>query len=136
MQNNNWFNMETTVSIGDINYGNHMGNERFLLLFQEVRIRFLERHGLSEQNAGEGCGLIMTEATVKYLAQVFRGEQLLVRVRAAETGKARFTLEYEVLKTADQTLAARGSTTLTAYDYERAKVSRLPRPLMQALGIS
>ena len=32
------FSVNYKVTISDINYGGHMGNERALLLFQQVRI--------------------------------------------------------------------------------------------------
>ena len=42
------FSTQLTVGIGDINYGGHVGNDRFLLFFQEARLRFLAGFGMSE----------------------------------------------------------------------------------------
>lgn len=126
------FSTRLTVTIGDVNYGGHVGNEVFLLFFQEARLRFLAQWGWSEKDIG-GAALIMTEASVKYLAQLGHGDELDVRVSVAELKGLRFTLAYEVLKT-DGTKAATGTTKLCAFDYTTGKVARLPDAFAGKLG--
>lgn len=59
-----------TVQIGDINYGGHAGNERYLLFAQETRLRFLETIGCSEMKFGD-YGLVLAEATLEYFHELF-----------------------------------------------------------------
>ena len=40
------------VTVGDINYGGHMGNERALVAFHQGRIAWLNSMGYSELNIG------------------------------------------------------------------------------------
>ena len=53
------------VRIGDINYGNHVGNDAFVLLIHEARIQWLQQNGFSEIDAG-GAGLIMADLEIEY----------------------------------------------------------------------
>ncbi len=114
------------VGIGDINYGGHMGNDRFLTLFQEARLRFLASLGGSEKEIGGGIGLIMSEAHVFFKAEAFWGEELEVAVKVADLQEVRFSLEYEVVRPADGRQVAAGSTRLVAFDYARRRVTRIP----------
>jgi 4-hydroxybenzoyl-CoA thioesterase len=63
------------VQIGDINYGGHVGNERYLLFAQETRLRFLRAIGHSEVHFGE-FGLVLTESHVEYFNELFHGDSL------------------------------------------------------------
>ncbi len=123
------------VGIGDINYGGHMGNDRFLTLFQEARLRFLASLGGSEREIGDGVGLTMSEAHVFYRAEVFWGEELEVRVKVSDLKEARFTLDYEVVRPGDGRVVASGSTRMVAFDYARRRVSRIPEEFRRRLAV-
>ena len=60
------FTFNYTIKQEDLNYGNHVGNERALLFFQWAREEFLRANNLSETDIGDGSGFIQTEATVQY----------------------------------------------------------------------
>jgi acyl-CoA thioester hydrolase len=120
------FEASFPVRIGDINYGGHMGNDRFLLLFQDARLLFLQSLGCSEADIGGGVGLIMSEARLRFKAEAFYGETLSVRVGITNLRETRFTLVYEVHKVPDGTLVATGSTELVGFDYGARRVRRLP----------
>ena len=122
------------VTIGDINYGQHMGNDRFLTFFHEARLGFLETLGASEASIEGATGLIMTEATVKYLAQVARGDELAIRVTVEDIAKASFTLAYEAVRKSDGRTVASGRTALCAFDYAKNRIARLPEAFITALA--
>ena len=114
-----------TVRIGDINYGGHVANDRYLLFFHDARIQFLESLGFSEKDIG-GAGLIMSDAYVRYKAEVFYGEELAVGVAATEMEGSRFKLEYEVERASDSKVVAAGYTTMVAFDYAARRVAKIP----------
>lgn len=126
MNDNYKFQTTFVVRIGDINYGGHMGNDKFLLLFQDARIRFLAVKGFSETNIGEQIGLIMNEAYIRYLAEVFFGDELKVGVRITELTDIRFKFEYEVIRTSDHKIVATGHTGMVAFNYEKRKIAKIP----------
>ena len=126
------FTAEFDVRVGDINYGGHMGKDKFLLLFHDARMLYLESLGCSEADIG-GVGLIMNEAHVNYKAEVFLRDRLRVGVRAAEIGGTRFRLEYRVERAADGALAATGYTGMVAFDYANRRVAKIPEKFRAAI---
>ena len=71
------FQTSLTVQVSDINYGGHVGNERYLLFAQETRMRFLSTIGCSEQHFGP-FGLVLTEAHVEFFHELFHGNTIRI----------------------------------------------------------
>ena len=103
-----------------------MGNDKALLLFHDARIRFLETLGASEKDLGNGNGIILTEAHVQYLKEVFLHDVLQASVSVSKLSTASFVLDYSFVRMADGAEVIKGYTKILAYDYERSKVARLP----------
>jgi len=110
-----------------------MGNDKYLLLFQDARIRFLEWLGFSERAIGDGTGVIMSEAHLNFRVELFLSDRLTVAVRPAKIGASRFVLEYEVRRDGEETAAATGTTTLAAFDYQKRRITRIPASFRRAL---
>ncbi len=121
------FTMSYKVAISDINYGGHMGNDKSLALFHEARIAFLNSLGYLEMNIGEGLGIIMKDAHVDYLAEVFHGDDLIIKVKLGEQKGLLFQLDYEVFRESDAIMVFSGSTGILAFDYIKRKVARTPQ---------
>jgi len=127
------FSLELDVRVGDVNYGQHLGNDRVLLLAQEVRVRWLKSLGASEASVEDGVGLLMTDAALVYLGQAFMGDVLRGELSVTEVGRAGFVLLYRFTRPADGREIARVRTGLVAYDYTRQKIARLPAVFRAAL---
>lgn len=119
-----------TVTIGDINYGRHLGNDRALVIFQDARIRFLHSLGFSERNIGEDKGIVVVEVGCRYLRQIFLHEELDVQVTVAELQGKRCNLDYAVIRKSDGQKVISGFTVMLAYDYESCKAVQLPEPFL------
>lgn len=126
------FTASYTVTIGDINYGRHLGNDRALVIFQEARIRYLESFGLSEGNIGEGKGLVVVEAGCRYLREVFLHDELEIRVSLGEVQGKKATFMFEVTRKSDGQQVLSGFTAILAFDYSLRKVVELPEPFLAA----
>ncbi len=120
------FSARFGVRVGDINYGGHMGNDRYLLLFHDARLQFLASLGASEKDIGDGAGLIMSEAHVSFKAEVFLGDELTVAVWPRDVQGSRFLLDYTVERVSDGAIAATGYTRMVAFDYGLRRVCRIP----------
>jgi acyl-CoA thioester hydrolase len=121
------FRASFPIRISDINYGGHMGNDRFLSLFHDARLQFLKSLGLSERDIGGGTSLIMSEAHIRFRAEAFYGDSLTVLVTVSDLKDTRFVLEYAVSKDGGETPVATGYTVMVGFDYERRRVCRLPK---------
>lgn len=129
------FEAEYCVTIGDINYGGHLGNERALVIFQDARIRFLKSLGFSEGSIGEGTGIIMVESGVRYRREVFLHDELVVTVIVSEMKEKKFTFQYEIVRVSDGKLVMSGFTTFLAFDYDTRKVAKIPDQFMERIAL-
>lgn len=121
------FSTEMEVSIGDINYGGHLGNDKFLVLFQEARLRYLDQFGFSEMSIGEDVSLIMSQAQVNFKAEAFWGDRLKILVRISHLEKIRFTFDYLIIKDEGaEVIVATGFTKMVGFNYKERKVKKLP----------
>ena len=118
------FKFNYTIKQEDLNYGNHVGNERALLFFQWTRESFLRQNNLSESNIGDGSGFIQVEATVQYKKQLFLNQKIEVRITKIEIKGLKIIFEHEIYS--GQDLAIIGTVTVLAYNYEEQKVKKVP----------
>ena len=109
----------------DINYGGHVGNERALVFFQMVRIKFFESLGLSELNIGDGIGVIQRNSYVEYNKELFLNDEITIKITKIELEKTKLNFHYEIYNQEDK-LAINGSTLLLAYNYEEKKLKKVP----------
>lgn len=119
------FSFLTTVSvrIGDVNYGNHLGNDAVLSLVHEARMQYLNSLGLTELDFG-GVGLIMADAAIEFKAEAFYGDVLTIAVAAAGFSRAGFDLYYKLTK--GDAVIALAKTGMICFDYKARRVSSVP----------
>ena len=66
------FKTEITVRVSDLNYGNHVGNDRVLTLMQEARTLFYRSLGFENEVKLEGSiGQIVSDVSIVYTAESF-----------------------------------------------------------------
>lgn len=118
------FSMPYVVRIVDVNYGGHVANSAVLNFFQDARIAYLQNlGGYSELDIGNQCGIILPEAHIKYLAEMFHGDALVIGARIKELGRSSFRMEYRIERSGKVT--AEGEMALVCFDYQSRKPRRL-----------
>jgi YbgC/YbaW family acyl-CoA thioester hydrolase len=118
------FTIPYSVRVADVNYGGHVANSAVLNFFQDARLAYLKAlGGYSEMHVGGGCGLILPEAHVKYLAEMFLGDELVIGVKIVEIGRSSFRMAYRIER--DGRATAEGETVLVCFDYAARKPRRL-----------
>ncbi|WP_051361181.1 thioesterase family protein [Desulfuromonas sp. TF] len=126
------FTIPYTVRVADVNYGGHVANSAVLNFFQDARISYLAHLGpFGELDIGEGCGIILPEARVSYLAEMFLGDRLEIGVRVTEVRKSAFVMEYRIEREGKP--MAEGTTGLVSFDYQSRRAKRLPGLFRQAI---
>jgi acyl-CoA thioester hydrolase len=127
------FTIPYAVRVADVNYGGHVSNAAVLSFFQDARIDYLAALGpYGELDIGGGRGIILPEAHVRYLAEMFLGDRLEIGVRIKEIRNSAFLLEYRIERNGQPT--AEGTTNLVAFDYQARKPCRLPTEFKQAIN--
>ncbi len=127
------FTIPYVVRVADVNYGGHVSNAAVLNFFQDARIAYLAGLGpFNELDIGEGRGIILPEAQVRYLAEMFLGDELQIGVRVTEIRNSAFVMEYRIERSGQPT--AEGTTALIAFDYQRRKACRLPAAFRSVLN--
>lgn len=123
------------VQITDLNYGNHLGNDRMLALLHEARVRMLNTHGMSEMEAG-GASLIMGESLVIYKGEAFYRDVLDISIWADDISAAAFDLLYRVttIRAGEEVLIAQAKTVMICFDYTARKTRRVTARLLQLFG--
>lgn len=127
------YSTSIVVQIGDINYGNHLANDALLRLTHEARLRWLANGGFSELDVG-GCGLIMADVAIEYLAQAFYGDVLVFEMGVGERTRAGFALYYSIKRQSDAQPIAKVKTGMVFFDYHTQKVCACPDNFALYLG--
>jgi acyl-CoA thioesterase FadM len=122
------------VRIGDINYGNHVGNDAFVSLIHEARLQWLQQNKFSEINAG-GTGLIMADLGIEFKKEAYYGEEILIEIGTGEIARVSFELYYQLSteRNQEKVLLAKAKTGMVCYNYELKKTVSVPESLQLIL---
>ena len=127
------FSTEIPIRIDDLNYGNHLGNDRVLTLAQEARVRLLARHGWKELDVA-GAGLIQVDAAVVYRAEGHYGMVLKVEVAVTDVRTRGCDFLFRLSDAATGKEIARVKTGVVFFDYVAHKVIHTPGPFRAAFA--
>lgn len=119
------FETDMPVRITDINYGGHVGNDRFLGLAHEARVLFLSSLGYTEKDiAGEA--LILADAAVVYKSQVFYGQTLRVEIAVDSFSAHGCSMYYRMTNKDTGQVAVLAKTGIVFLDYDTGKLGKVP----------
>ena len=103
-----------------------MGNDRFLTIMQEARLRWLNSLGfINEKEISPPVGLIVVDSAIQYKAEVFHGETLTLEISVGTITSRGFDLFYKILKQ-DKKIAALGKTGMLCMNYNEKAVVKIP----------
>ena len=122
------------VRIGDINYGNHLGNDSVLSIIHESRMQMLKQWSGNELNIA-GNSLIMADVMIAYKGEAFYGEQLTVSIFAEEVTDKSFDLLYHISTLRDGATKdiAHAKTGMICFDYNTRRIATITEELKTLL---
>jgi acyl-CoA thioesterase FadM len=122
------------VRIGDINYGNHVGNDAFVLLIHEARVQWLQQNNFTEIDI-HGAGLIMADLGIEFKKEAHYGEDILIEIGVGEISRVSFELYYQLSTDREGVtiLLAKAKTGMVCYDYQSKKTVSVPAILKKIL---
>ncbi len=128
------FQTEITVRVSDLNYGNHVGNDRVLKLMQEARTLFYRSLGFENEVKLEGSiGQIVSDAAIAYKAESFLGDILRFEIAVENFNKYGFDFFYRVSNKVTGKEVAHAKTGIVCFDYSKRKIASIPEVLMVKL---
>ncbi|MFQ5706014.1 MAG: acyl-CoA thioesterase [bacterium] len=127
------FSTEMRVRVTDLNYGGHLGNDKFLSLIHEARMRFLQQFGFSELNI-EGVGLVVVDAVVVYKCEVFLSEVLTFEVAVDGINRNGCDFFFKISSKASGREVARAKTGVVFFDFEKRRMVKTPQQFEAVFG--
>ena len=126
------FETSCTIRVTDLNYGNHLGNDKLLALVHQARIEFFEAIGASEKDFF-GTGVIMADSAIIYQSEGFLNNQVDVKIGVTELSKVGFELIYQFYNATTKKDLALVKTGMVCFNYETRKVESVPAHFIEKL---
>jgi len=120
------YSTQLDVRVTEINYGNHVGNDRMVSLLHEARLRYLREKGFGEFNIG-GIGIMVSDLVVTFSAESFVGDVLTFQVGVTDFNKYGCDFIYRVVNEALDKKVAEAKTGVVFFDYDERKIARIPK---------
>ncbi|MBL8785981.1 MAG: acyl-CoA thioesterase [Deltaproteobacteria bacterium] len=122
------------VAWGDMDAFQHVNNTRFFRYFEDARIAYFERTGVTDLSGTSGIGPILAHTAARFRAPITYPDDIQVGARVLGVGQHSFKMEYKVVSVAMHKVAATGTAVIVAYDYVEGRKSLLPDAWRRALG--
>jgi len=128
------FSYSFKIEENDINYANHMGNERILVLANTIRTKFFMHLNLPENDSETKFGTIVANHSIHYKNEGFLGDEISCGVGVNTITACSFDLVFHFIKNTGKTLAL-VRTGCVYYDYKERKIHALPQNFIQAFTV-
>jgi acyl-CoA thioester hydrolase len=125
--------VEIPVAWGDMDYFRHVNNIVFFRYFESARIEYLERIGFREIGEGSPVGPILSATGCRFRRPLTWPDVVRVGARVTGIGADRFDMEYRLVSSAQDAIAAEGTGTLVAFDYQANRKVPLPAEVRAAI---
>jgi len=127
------FQINQTVRITDINYGNHLDNAALVSFLHQARVDLFQQLGCRELDLGDGkTGIVVADLGVNFLGEGFLFDNILIECHVDDLTRKSFRIYYR-LSCNNQPIAL-AETGILAFDYTIRKIAPLPTPFLEALA--
>jgi acyl-CoA thioester hydrolase len=123
-----------TIRISDLNYGNHLSNDKVLAIAQEVRMMWLTGMQKSELDFF-GVSLIQGDAAIIYLSEGFYADEIDIELGVMDVSSSSFDLVYKMYNVSTNKDLALVKTRMVCYDYNQRKVQPLPEDFKRKIKL-
>ncbi|WP_282630544.1 acyl-CoA thioesterase [Empedobacter sedimenti] len=125
------FTATIPVRITDLNYGNHLANDKVLSIIHEARMQFFNHFGFSEMDLG-GVSSIMADVAIEYKNQAFYKDTLIIEIGVQDFERVSFDIVYRI--STSEKLIAIAKTGIVTFDYHKNKVVAIPDEVRKKLN--
>lgn len=122
------------IRYGDLDPQWHVNNSRALTFIEQARFDYLRKLELWDGQDFFKIGLIVADVHVAYLAPMYLGQSIEVRLRVARMGNKSLTFEYEMVDVQTEEVLTRADTIMVSYDYVQKTSMPIPDAWRKAIG--
>lgn len=115
-----------TVRYGDLDPQGHVNNAVYLTYVESARLGYYEATGIWRQDSGVLTGMVVAHIDIDYLASITLGMAIRVGTRLVRIGNKSLTLAFQMESLPEQSVVARGSSVMVAYDNAAQKSIPFP----------
>ncbi len=120
------------IRINDLNYGNHLANDKVLQIAHEARAAFVKSLGYNELDI-EGTGMIMADAMIQYLAEGKEDDLLTVEIAIDQLRNMAFDVYHHLILKDNGKSIAKVKAAIVGFDYQNKKVAPFPHCFLSKL---
>ena len=125
---------ETDVVWGDMDAFQHVNNVVYFRYFESARVHYFEHTDLMEEMKSTGLGPIVHSQSCRYRFPLSFPDRIQVGVRIPALGPDRFPMQYKLVSTRKQVVAAEGEVLVVMFDYGRNQKALLPASVRSAIA--
>ncbi len=121
------------IQWGDMDAYNHVNNTVFFRFFEAARIAYLERIDFADSRRKRGVGAILHSTQCRFRRALQYPDDIVVGARTTSMSEDRFTQEYRIVSTAQESIVAEGSGIVVSFDYNQGQKVILPQAVRDAI---
>ena len=121
------------IRYADLDPQRHVNNVAVFSYLESARARYLQHLGLWDGLDFDSIGIILAEASCRYLAPIVYGQPIEVAMAVTRLGTKSLTLDYAVRDSASGSELATARTVLVAYDYLQRESIAIPAEWRRAI---
>lgn len=142
------YEKEYDIRISDMNPGNHVGHDRFLLIMHDARCCFfnslpdIDKSFLNKNELclietclnGKDIGIVINELNVKYKSEIYYPEKIKVKITISEISNISMKMNYLITKSDSDTVVAEAYTRLVSFDYNKRKPHKFSEIFLKSVA--
>jgi acyl-CoA thioester hydrolase len=125
--------IEIPVAWGEMDAFQHLNNVVYFRYFESARIAYFEKMDVLDLMNKTGIGPILASTSCKFRTPLTYPDKVLIGAKVTNIEEDRFTMNYLVVSTRLQKVAAEGDGLIVAFNYRENKKAIISDELRQRI---
>jgi acyl-CoA thioester hydrolase len=125
--------IEFPVAWGEMDAMNHVNNIVYFRYFESARIAYFEKMDLIGYMTETGIGPILATTSCKFKIPLSYPDQVRIGAKVVSIEQDRFVMNYLVVSTKHQKVAAEGDGVIVTFNYRESKKVAVPEVVRQRI---
>lgn len=117
------------VAWGEMDAFQHVNNIMYFRYFESARIAYFQKLNVIDLMTRTGIGPILAATSCRFKTPLTYPDTVLVGAKVTKMEEDRFTMEYCVVSTKHQKIAAEGNGEIVAFNYRENRKAVVPEEL-------